>query len=142
MHQWSEVIDDSLKLISERRNLKTWKLLCAEGEEAYRNKYPNVANAIDSGVIFSAYQHWRLIGDNEGKEYNCGYDHGLFKANYPSCDALKKPCPKGEVHYLSLYHDVRKAIEKGYFTSGFDHWKKFGKAAGRTYYCQHVVRDN
>ena len=59
--------------------------------------------------------------------------HEMYKFKIPS---PKGKCDEGEVLYLAKYPDVVGGIEAGYFTSGYDHWKKDGAAENREYICK------
>ena len=53
-----------------------------------------------------------------------------MKIDYP-----KEKCVEGEEIYLRTYNDVAAAVKGGDLKSGFEHWNRYGKKVGRSYYC-------
>lgn len=63
-------------------------------------------------------------------------DHNLLHAELPS---PKSKCKEGEEIYLTMYEDVAAAVaSQSVVSSGFQHWSEFGKAEGRSYFCNEM----
>ena len=45
--------------------------MCASGEATYQAQYPDIKAAIAAGTLDSGWQHFVLMGQNEGRTYNC-----------------------------------------------------------------------
>eukprot|EP00551_Chaetoceros_affinis_P002772 CAMPEP_0203661744 /NCGR_PEP_ID=MMETSP0088-20131115/59773_1 /ASSEMBLY_ACC=CAM_ASM_001087 /TAXON_ID=426623 /ORGANISM="Chaetoceros affinis, Strain CCMP159" /LENGTH=183 /DNA_ID=CAMNT_0050524433 /DNA_START=1 /DNA_END=552 /DNA_ORIENTATION=- len=58
--------------------------------------------------------------------------HGLAKVKL---NKATESCPEGEKHYLMKNPDVKEAIKRGIFTSGFMHYDLYGKDEGKPYIC-------
>ena len=106
-----EMMDNGLteeQLLSVMQNL----LLAVPVDEAwYRDAYPDVAAAINSGEIGSAKGHFIDSGYAEGR---LPFDHEL-----------------DEEWYLKIYPDVAKEIEAGYVESARQHYIEHGYKEGR-----------
>ena len=50
------------------------------------------------------------------------------------CDRPVEQCPEGEEAYFRTYPDV--ATKKRKPRSAYLHWKRYGKAEGRSYFCK------
>lgn len=81
-------------------------------ERGYLALYPDVANAVATGVYSSGLEHFSLVGFQEGRYSPIGtYD--------------------SEQVYLKLNPDVAAAVSQGLFYSGYDHYLRFGQFEGR-----------
>ena len=45
--------------------------MCASGEATYQAQYPDIKAAIVAGTLDSGWQHFEMMGQNEGRTYNC-----------------------------------------------------------------------
>ncbi|MBD2123209.1 hypothetical protein H6F68_20170 [Trichocoleus sp. FACHB-262] len=79
-------------------------------EQAYLQRYPDVANAVQSGIFSSGFQHLVQFGLEEGR----------FAALF------------NEQYYLQKYPDVANAVQTGIFSSGSQHFLQFGFTEGRS----------
>ena len=80
-------------------------------EDWYLSKYPDVKNAVKSGVVESGRNHFKQVGYFEGRA-------GAAVA----VDAD---------WYLETYPDVAKAVIDGRVTTVHDHYTNYGHAEGR-----------
>lgn len=80
-------------------------------EEFYRQNYPDLAAANQSGQIPDLQQHF----------IETGFFEGRFGA----------PPPLDEAYYTSTYKDVGQAVLKGDVASGMEHYLRSGAAEGR-----------
>lgn len=53
-----------------------------------------------------------------------------------------KECSEGEEHYRNKYPDVDEALKEGIFETGFEHWTKFGRVEGNSYFCNIERKSN
>jgi len=82
-------------------------------EGAYLQLYPDVANAVKSGVYKSGLQHFSEIGFSEGRYSPIGgFD--------------------SEQVYLQKYPDVAQAVKNGAYRSGYQHFLEVGLYEGRS----------
>jgi hypothetical protein len=81
-------------------------------ESGYLALYPDVANAVVSGVFRSGVEHFALRGADEGRYAPIG----TFDS---------------EQIYLRRYPDVAAAVGQGFFRSGYDHFLQAGQFEGR-----------
>ncbi|MBE9228303.1 hypothetical protein IQ264_23040 [Phormidium sp. LEGE 05292] len=81
-------------------------------EQAYLTLYPDVRNAVASGVFKSGLEHFTFNGAQEGRYSPIG----TFDS---------------EQVYLKKYPDVAAAVKQGLFYSGYDHYLKYGQFEGR-----------
>lgn len=80
--------------------------------EFYLLKYPSVQEAINSGMVESAYEHFEKIGHPSGlTEISRYYEESFYLENNP---------------------DVIPLIDSGMFASGLDHFLQVGYEQGRT----------
>jgi len=89
-------------------------------EQLYLALYPDVAAAIQAGKFRSGQQHWM----------RCGKAEGRFSALVP--EQFDVPQYFREDEYLARNPDVREALARGQFTSGFDHWVLNGMREARS----------
>jgi Ca2+-binding RTX toxin-like protein len=89
-------------------------------EEWYLANNPDVAQAVEQGVLESGAQHFQLRGQLEGRQPN------------PVSDNLGNGF--SENAYLDRYADVRAAVVNGSFASGYQHYQLAGRAEGRMGY--------
>ena len=80
-------------------------------EAAYLRANPDVAQAVQSGVLTSAYQHYQQWGANEGRDPNDMFD---------------------EAWYLAYNTDVAAAVRSGQLTNGYQHYQSYGWAENRS----------
>ena len=76
----------------------------------YLALYPDVVNAIASGFVTSALEHYTIYGQREERSPSPFFDSG---------------------YYLQLYPDVRDAIAIGFVESAADHYVTYGAAENR-----------
>ena len=96
------------------------------------NKKSNWLKFRESGLAFIKRTHSRQKATEQWSQI---IDTGLDLVSRRRMEA-KKECPEGEELYLRTNRDVADAIRGGQFSSGFQHWLKFGKDGGRDYgYC-------
>jgi Ca2+-binding RTX toxin-like protein len=80
-------------------------------EEFYLNANPDVAEALASGKIRSAFRHFERFGQFEGRDPSLLFDTAYYLAENP---------------------DVAAAVASGEQESAFKHFRKFGQFEGRT----------
>ena len=80
-------------------------------EEFYLNANPDVAEAVASGEIRSAFRHFERFGQFEGRDPSLLFDTAYYLAENP---------------------DVAAAVASGEQDSAFKHFRKFGQFEGRT----------
>jgi hypothetical protein len=80
-------------------------------EDWYVSNYPDVAEAIKSGVYASAKAHF--------------VSHGYFEGRIPF------PMNVDEGWYLKSYEDIAGAVKEGKIASAQAHFSEFGYAEGR-----------
>ena len=92
---WSKVIEQALSKYNKMKALETIPLAgggrhqriishpifstelwaptkpCREGEALYVKLYPDVGDAITTGIFTSAFHHWKKHGKHEGRSYLC-----------------------------------------------------------------------
>lgn len=92
----------------------------AVDEEWYLASNPDVAQAVEQGVLESGAQHFQLRGQLEGRQPN----------------AISDNLGNGfsESAYLARYPDVQAAVVNGSFSSGYQHYQLAGRAEGRMGY--------
>ncbi|MFB2878558.1 hypothetical protein [Floridanema aerugineum] len=98
----------SLYGLNERRTLVSPFF----NEGAYLALYPDVANAVSSGVYRSGVEHFALRGADEGR-------YSPIITN------------DSEQIYLQRNPDVAAAVTQGLFRSGYDHFLRRGQVEGR-----------
>ncbi|MFB2924207.1 hypothetical protein [Aerosakkonema funiforme] len=87
-------------------------------ENAYLQKYPDVAAAVASGAYSSGLQHFVEVGYDEGRASPLGTgETGLLNS---------------EDVYLRKYPDVAAAVANRVFRSGYDHFLQVGRKEGRS----------
>ncbi len=88
----------------------------------YLDANPDVAAAIEAGLVGSAYDHYRTRGHREGRR------------PYPG-PLRQRPVPPhslfDEDYYRRAFPDVAAAITRGNCLSGYDHWLDMGRSEGR-----------
>jgi glycosyltransferase involved in cell wall biosynthesis len=82
-------------------------------EKHYLSMNADVAEAVKEGKYKSGFQHYKMYGATEGREYR------------------KIGKIFDEVYYLKSYPDVRKVIEEGNISSGYEHYLLYGEKEGR-----------
>lgn len=80
-------------------------------ERGYLDQNPDVAAAVQQGLIASAWEHYTHWGAKEARSPNA-----LFNESW----------------YLERYGDVKNAVSEGWLTSGFEHYQTWGWTEGRT----------
>jgi hypothetical protein len=109
-------------------------------EEAYRIRYPDVADAIEHGHCRSGFDHFVLNGAIEGRENIPGYGFGLGDAVAPpQRDLVLGNAPDlaplvhwfDECFYLSVYEDVHSLKRQRRVGAGLEHFIVAGAAEGR-----------
>jgi hypothetical protein len=80
-------------------------------ESWYRETYPDVAEAIDTGIYRSAKHHFVANGYLEGRR--------------------PFPLSVDEAWYLEAYPDVKDGIKEGLFASASEHFARHGYEEGR-----------
>lgn len=80
-------------------------------EAFYRNLYPDVARAVQSGVLPSGWYHFQRWGITEGRQPSTIYSETFYLENYP---------------------DVALAVAQRVFRTGFDHFVLYGFKETRT----------
>ena len=80
-------------------------------ETFYRQTYPDLADAHQTGAIPDLHQHF----------IESGFFEGRFGA----------PPPIDEAYYAGKYADVAEAIRKGIVKSGAEHYMRSGASEGR-----------
>ncbi|MGQ3048823.1 MAG: M23 family metallopeptidase [Niveispirillum sp.] len=79
-------------------------------EADYLRRNPDVANAVQAGVVSSGLEHWQKFGWAEGRQ-----GIGIFSEEF----------------YLANNPDVAAAVRAGALASGYAHWEAYGRAEGR-----------
>ena len=117
----------------------------------YLDQYPDVAEAVQNGVIESAEAHWEMYGADEGRNPNAIFnteeylaanpdvaenginplDHflmyGAAEGRAPS-DAYQNVAANFDNEtYLAANTDVAEAVDNGVFASGYEHWVEYGQ---------------
>ncbi len=80
-------------------------------EEWYLTEYPDIAEAVASGEVKSARNHF--------------IDSGYFEGRMPA------PLEIDEAWYLAEYPDVAEGIGRGEIQSALQHYREHGYAEGR-----------
>ncbi len=80
-------------------------------EEFYRETYPDLADAVDSGQIPDLHSHF----------IEAGFFEGRFGA----------PPPVEDAYYSAAYVDVAQAVARGDVASCAEHYMRAGAAEGR-----------
>ena len=80
-------------------------------DQWYREKYPDVSDAVDAGEYRSTRQHF--------------IDHGYFEWRLPGRLTID------EAWYVNEYEDVQIGIENGEIASAEEHFNLHGYAEGR-----------
>lgn len=87
-------------------------------EAYYLANNPDVAIAVNQGLIGTGWQHFNQYGQSEGRSYAAPNDYEFFN----------------ETYYLANNSDVAKAVQAGAGVgTGWHHYQLFGKAEGRQY---------
>jgi hypothetical protein len=105
--------DESIELTSDKflSLIRHFLIYIPCDEDWYRRTYPDVAEAIASGKIKSAKEHFSTDGYFEGRKPG--------------------PIEVDEAFYLKTYPDVAEGIEFGEIESAQSHFDEFGFAEGR-----------
>ena len=103
--------------------------MCRRGELEYQRMYPDVAKAVRAGYFASAWDHYQMVGSQEGRVYGC--------CHAPCKFIETQACAMGEALYKIQYPEVAEAMKAGSFESAFDHFRRFGRSEGRDYVCCH-----
>lgn len=113
--------------------INSLKRLIDSRESQYLTNYPDVKDAVAKGWFTSGYDHYTKHGKTENRVYDA-----VIIEEKPLQDLyaylgklLNKTIDFDEAFYLRTYPDVKDAVTKGWFTSGYDHYIKHGKAEGR-----------
>lgn len=125
-------------------------------ENYYLKQYPDVVNAVNSGLFASGLQHYVLYGAKEHRNPNKLFDEYSYINNNPDImlSISKGALFSGIQHYelfgksesrtpnagvvfdenayLENYPDVKNAVLASVFISGWDHYVKFGFNEGRS----------
>lgn len=96
------------------RMLARWVAGVAVDEAWYRQRYSDVDEAIRSGLLSSAMQHYR--------------ERGYFEHRFPYAIAVDAEW------YGAEYHDAAGAIAQGLFASAQHHFEEVGFKEGRLPY--------
>lgn len=90
-------------------------------EQWYRKTYPDIDDAIKTGILRTAKQHFVRYGYYEHRlPYQIDVDEAWYLKNYP---------------------DIEQAIRREQFHSGQDHFEKNGYAEGRLPFPDFVLRE-
>ena len=123
--------------------------------EYYLTNNPDVAEAVQNGVIESAEAHWEMYGADEGRNPNAVFNTEEYLAANPDvADAFAKGIINPLDHflqygaaegrapsaayqnvaanfdndaYLAANTDVAEAVDNGVFASGYEHWVEYGQ---------------
>lgn len=104
-------------------------------EATYLSRYPDVAAAVRSGDFASGCAHFAAHGHAEGRS---GKPDGWQPPGSEPTQPPSNPTttcygePFVEDYYLARYPDVREAVAAGVFSSGCDHFSRYGYAEGRS----------
>ncbi|NEP45824.1 MAG: hypothetical protein F6K35_44120, partial [Okeania sp. SIO2H7] len=79
-------------------------------ESIYLAENPGVAEAVNSGLVSSGFEHWLRFGYSEGRSPQIVFD---------------------EEFYLATYPEVADAVANGTFVNGLEHYVLFGEDEGR-----------
>lgn len=101
----------SIKFDEFEKFIKTLLLAVSVDEIWYRINYPDIDEAIRSGTIESAREHFIRDGYFEGR--------------------LPFPMTVDEKWYLSTYEDIGSAVADGVFPSAEEHFVSHGYEEGR-----------
>jgi hypothetical protein len=124
-------------------------------QDYYLQQNPDVLAAVRNGVFQSAWQHYVLFGEGEGRMPNTvfsptGYlsqnpdvlaavNSGVFSTalqHFESFGAVEGRDPGddlfNETNYMDENPDVADAVAAGVFTSGYQHYILYGQAEGRS----------
>jgi hypothetical protein len=108
-------LNSKSKIAIDAKLLKTILQVMVAGapfnEAFYKQNYPDLAAAQDSGAIPDLHKHF----------IETGYFEGRFGA----------APPVDEAYYTSTYKDVGQAVLKGDVTSGTEHYLRSGASEGR-----------
>jgi len=94
----------------------------AFNEEKYLFDYVDVREAVKNGTFKSGYEHYRRFGFAEQRQ---AYVYSLEEIHlFDDPGDFKKFF--NEEEYLNDHPDVKTAVQRGEFESGFQHYRKFG----------------
>ena len=107
-------------------------------EDNYLEKNPDVVSAIGLGKFCSALEHYARVGMFHGlspisndTEQHRQLASTTQKRDKDSCPQIDDQPGFDESYYLNLYPDVAKALIRGQFHSGQQHYLAFGRHEGR-----------
>jgi glycosyltransferase involved in cell wall biosynthesis len=134
----------------------------AEFDEAtYLELYPDVAQAVAEGRHVDGWDHWKRLGQSEGRIGAIPKDFDELQYLDVNPDVLEAvlrgQCPSGlfhwahfgkkegrvsapqeslpanwdEARYLRLNEDISRTVRDGAFASGYEHWSRLGRYEGR-----------
>ncbi len=83
-------------------------------EEWYRDRYTDMGEAVERGVLADAAAHYTMAGIYEGR--------------------MPYRVPLDNAAYLENHQDVLSSIREGAFRSALDHFVRVGFAEGRTFW--------
>ncbi len=94
---------------------------CQFNEHDYLFLNPDVVEAIRRGEFLSGYDHYIRVGQFENRRISlsCGRIHD------------GRWCEYNESDYLFLNPDVATAVRRGEFSSGYEHYIRYGQYEGR-----------
>jgi len=127
METWSKVVRTGLEIAGTRNKL------FEQGEKDYKEKYPDVAEAVREGTFQSSFEHYVQHGQQEGKVYRGGLEmfHGIL--NTTLYQEVEKECPEGEELYFFSYPEAKELQGE---KLAYWHWKNYGRFYGRVYICK------
>lgn len=95
-------------------------------DDAYLAAYPDVAAAVRNGGFHDGYEHYALLGAQEGRA-------PAFRKSkrHPSSSPSSPPPGWNEGAYLAANSDVAAAVRSGDFRDGYEHYALYGAQEGR-----------
>ena len=103
-------------------------------EQFYLGYYADVAEAVWAGAFSSGWHHYDAYGRAEGRYGNASEVPAPTPTPTPAPTPAPGPGPElgfDEQFYLGYYADVAEAVRQGSFSSGWQHYDRYGRAEGR-----------
>ena len=102
-------------------------------DAAYLAAYPDVAAAVRNGGFHNGYEHYALLGAQEGRAP--AFRKSKHRAPQP-------PPPEwNEGAYLAANPDVAAAVRSGDFRDGYEHYALYGAQEGRPLAIREAIRE-
>lgn len=150
---WLKIKEPTLEEVFTRSVVPPLNVKEVFWEDWYREKYPDVAQAVGRGDFPSCFVHYQVHGFREHRWPNPFFDPIWYVASskdaqnwlkdnpasspldhyaHRGCYQRLSPCPGfDDAWYSRAYPDVSSAILRGAFTTGYVHYLRHGWKEGR-----------